>query len=65
MNLFEDARYGWRTLLKDRALAAMALLTLAVGIGANTAMFSVVNTARLRPLAFANPVTALLANYIP
>src|SRR5215469_7863470 len=45
-------RYAWRTLWKDRGFAAMAVLSLARGIGANTAIFSLVSGILLRPLDF-------------
>jgi putative ABC transport system permease protein len=48
-------KYALRTLWKDRAFSAMAVLSLAVGIGANTAIFSLVNTVLLRPLDFPSP----------
>lgn len=51
-SLFKDIRYSVRSLLKRRSLAALTIITLAVGIGANTAMFSVVNTVLLRPLPY-------------
>ena len=50
-----DLRYTVRTLLKQRGFTAVAVLTLAVALAANTAIFSVVNAILLRPLPFANP----------
>jgi putative ABC transport system permease protein len=54
-NFWQDIRFGFRTLLRSPATSAVALLTLALGIGANTAIFSVVNGVLLQPLAFQDP----------
>ena len=50
-----DLRYSFRTLVKQRGFTAVAVLTLAIALAANTAIFSVVNAILLRPLPFANP----------
>jgi predicted permease len=53
--LFQDLRYTVRTLGRDRGFATIAILILALGIGANVVVFSVVNTILLRPLPFYDP----------
>ena len=60
--LLQDLRYAFRNLANARGFALVAALTLAIGIGANTAIFSIIDTILLRPLPYRNPTQLVRLN---
>jgi putative ABC transport system permease protein len=63
--LWRDLAYGFRVLVKNPGFAVAAVVVLALGIGANTAIFSVVNAALLRPLPFQDPDRLVQVYHVP
>ena len=64
-NIWQDLKYGFRVLRKNPGFAAGAIVVLALGIGANTAIFSVVNAVLLRPLPYRDPGRIAMIYHVP
>lgn len=61
--LVQDFRYVLRTMVNNRAFTALAALSLALGIGANTAIYSFMDSILLRPLPVADPASLVVLNW--
>src|SRR5436305_6964794 len=61
--IFQDVRYAWRQVIKSPAFAAVAVITLALGIGANTAIFGLLDQALLRSLPVKDPAQLVILKY--
>src|SRR5262252_7668093 len=62
--MFQDLRYGMRMLAKNPGFTLVAIVTLALGVGANTAIFSIVKSVLIRPLPFSQPGRLMQARYL-
>lgn len=62
--MFQDLKYGWRMLLKHKGFTLVAVLSLALGIGANTALFSLVDTVLLKTLPVGEPEQLVLFEWL-
>src|SRR5499427_9028625 len=62
--MFQDLRYGMRMLAKNPGFTLVAIVTLALGVGANMAIFSIVKSVLIRPLPFAQPGRLMQARYL-
>src|SRR5262249_45817287 len=60
--LFQDLRYGFRQLLRQRGSSLVAVITLALGIGVSTALFSIIDATMLRPLPYPDPEQLVSVN---
>src|SRR5216684_7119520 len=65
LNLLPDLKHGLRVLLKNPGFTAAAIIVLGLGIGANTAIFSVVNAVLLKPLPFRDPASLVHVWHVP
>lgn len=61
--LGQDVRYGWRTMTANKAFSALAVLSLALGIGANTAIYSLMESILMRSLPVADPESPVVLNW--
>ena len=59
----QDLRYAWRTMIANKTFSALAILSLALGIGANTAIYSFMDTILLRSLPVSNPESLVVLNW--